>query len=811
MSMFFRFQIIQLLGSMKRIVQNFLNLVDNAFSRSENSIKIEDMSQLNVESLLNELVYPITVNISPKPGEGNVISYKLLPLGMNSMKMIIEIAVSYSIFFQLYKNDIDSEINEIVPLAMKILLLNFQVNNPTQAKMEIFNEFIQIQSKFLSFLALVIHSSEDRLKNIPQWERLPEALFNILKNCPNGAVSTRRELLFSFRHFLSTKYKVMFISHLEKFMDDSVLVGTGWTTREVLRPHAYTITFDLLHHLRDQLDLRILIASMDTYSKILYDESVPLRTHLMTARLLCQVAESCCRVYERNQTMYLAKPLLMKLFECYASKVRVFVKIYIPVIKTKVRQAKSNSDGTPSKGDQSDSSILIGLTNNFVEPNYEDNDMVSSLANEDFKLKFGLPEATNQTFSMSDFHSLIRTIMNGLKVIAQKLQDCSGQVEPNSTEAEINIQKRFRLGFCRPQDVQMLISLFKYGLRLFEFFPISSQSMIGSLSGGPNGPSAPPKGSNQAQAFMANRAKDEKELMDYFVGIFKTLSPQTFRVVMLQVIDTLVQSHQHFPNTFHASSSFASSLNTSSIFNTILIEYLLERMEQMGVNSDLSNLYLRLFKQVFQSVQTLPNENQLMLKPYLHSIVNNSILMALTAKEPYNYFILLRALFRSIGGGAHDLLYQEFLPMLPTLLQSLNSFQTGIHRQNMKDLFVELCLTIPVRLSSLLPYLPWLMDPLVSALNGTQNLIAQGLRTLELCVDNLQPDFLYEHIQPIRTELMQALWRTLRNQSENISVVAFRILGKFGGANHRQMIEPQKLNYIDLNGDGQATDSCKLI
>ena len=42
-----------------------------------------------------------------------------------------------------------------------------------------------------------------------------------------------------------------------------------------------------------------------------------------------------------------------------------------------------------------------------------------------------------------------------------------------------------------------------------------------------------------------------------------------------------------------------------------------------------------------------------------------------------------------------------------------------------QDLFVELCLTVPVRLSSLLPYLPMLMDPLVSALNGSQNLVSQ--------------------------------------------------------------------------------------
>lgn len=43
--------------------------------------------------------------------------------------------------------------------------------------------------------------------------------------------------------------------------------------------------------------------------------------------------------------------------------------------------------------------------------------------------------------------------------------------------------------------------------------------------------------------------------------------------------------------------------------------------------------------------------------------------LAKTAKEPLNYFQLLRSLFRSIGGGNHDLLYQEFLPLLPNLLQ----------------------------------------------------------------------------------------------------------------------------------------------
>ncbi len=83
----------------------------------------------------------------------------------------------------------------------------------------------------------------------------------------------------------------------------------------------------------------------------------------------------------------------------------------------------------------------------------------------------------------------------------------------------------------------------------------------------------------------------------------------------------------------------------------------------------------------------------------------------------------------------------------------------------------------------------------MSALNGSPTLISQGLRTLELCVDNLQPDFLYDHIQPVRTDLIQGLWRTLRSQNDSIAQAAFRVLGKLGGSNRKMIVEPQRLSY----------------
>lgn len=158
--------------------------------------------------------------------------------------------------------------------------------------------------------------------------------------------------------------------------------------------------------------------------------------------------------------------------------------------------------------------------------------------------------------------------------------------------------------------------------------------------------------------------------------------------------------------------SFLANLSTSALFATILVEYLLERLPEMGSNVELSNLYLKLFKLVFGSVSLFAAENEQMLKvnfisklklffvfiliclclfhqPHLHKIVNSSMELAQSAKEPYNYFLLLRALFRSIGGGSHDLLYQEFLPLLPNLLQGRTAHTTVAFIRNIPKTLVS--------------------------------------------------------------------------------------------------------------------------
>ena len=57
-------------------------------------------------------------------------------------------------------------------------------------------------------------------------------------------------------------------------------------------------------------------------------------------------------------------------------------------------------------------------------------------------------------------------------------------------------------------------------------------------------------------------------------------------------------------------------------------------------------------------------------------------------------------------------------------------------------------------------------------------------------------------VQPVRAELMQALWRTLRNPSEDIAHVAFRVLGKFGGSNRKMLKEAQRLAFDESTSTG---------
>ncbi|KAK6736783.1 hypothetical protein RB195_019465 [Necator americanus] len=290
------------------------------------------------------------------------------------------------------------------------------------------------------------------------------------------------------------------------------------------------------------------------------------------------------------------------------------------------------------------------------------------------------------------------------------------------------------------------------------------------------------------------RSKEEKDALDALASLFTMLNLDVFGEIFTKYMDFfVVRMAKNLPLQL-ACNAFLVRADVSFRFGCIIVKYLMDRLPSLAVMNDVSQLYVKLFKIIFSAIgcqNSASPDGEIMLKPYLPELIRKSMEYALCARDPINYFMLLRALFRSIGGGLHDILYSQFLPLLPDLMLFFNKLQWCDHRQMMRELFVELCLTVPVRLSTLLPHLPLLMEPLVCALNGGPNLVQQGLRTLELCVDNLQPDFLFDNFSPVRGGMMQGLYKVVGKSGDPLSVAtAVRVLGKFGGANRNMFTEP---------------------
>ncbi|KAK3559009.1 hypothetical protein QTP86_000016 [Hemibagrus guttatus] len=721
------------------------------------------------------MITSVLVKTAPEREDSETRTHTIIPRGSLSLKVLAELPIIVVLMYQLYKLNIHNVVSEFVPLIMNTIMLQVspQARQHKLYNKELYADFIAAQIKTLSFLAYIIRIYQDLVGKYSQ--QMVKGMLQLLSNCPPETAHLRKELLIAAKHILTTDLRSQFIPCMDKLFDESILIGSGYTARETLRPLAYSTLADLVHHVRQNLALTDLSLAVQLFAKNIDDESLPSSIQTMSCKLLLNLVD--CIRSKSEQENGNGRDILMRMLEVFVLKFHTIARYQLVSI---FKKCKPQSEmGVVDPGALPGVPATPTATTPALPPPAPPTPVPAAPPSATPFDRAGEKE-DKQTFQVSDCRSLVKTLVCGVKTITWGITSCKA---PGEAQFVPNKQ-------LQPKETQIYIKLVKYAMQALDIYQVQIA------------------GNGQTYIRVANcqtvRMKEEKEVLEHFAGVFTMMNPLTFKEIFQTTVPYMVERISKNYALQIVANSFLANLSTSALFATILVEYLLERLPEMGSNVELSNLYLKLFKLVFGSVSLFAAENEQMLKPHLHKIVNSSMELAQSAKEPYNYFLLLRALFRSIGGGSHDLLYQEFLPLLPNLLQGLNMLQSGLHKQHMKDLFVELCLTVPVRLSSLLPYLPMLMDPLVSALNGSQTLVSQGLRTLELCVDNLQPDFLYDHIQPVRAELMQALWRTLRNPAETISHVAYRVLGKFGGSNRKMLKESQRLQYVVTEVQGPS-------
>ena len=159
------------------------------------------------------------------------------------------------------------------------------------------------------------------------------------------------------------------------------------------------------------------------------------------------------------------------------------------------------------------------------------------------------------------------------------------------------------------------------------------------------------------------------------------------------------------------------------------------------------------------------------------------------------FLLLLKELFKSLQGCKNEVLHRDF--QLVSTLSKLRKLLAGPLTEKEKGLLVELILTLPTRLSTLLHYLPHLMKPLLIAIqSASEHLVTLGMKTLEYWIDSLNPEFLEPAMSDILPELMSSLHSKLGPLGLHpFGHKALTLLGKLGGRNRRYLKAPIGLDY----------------
>ena len=306
-------------------------------------------------------------------------------------------------------------------------------------------------------------------------------------------------------------------------------------------------------------------------------------------------------------------------------------------------------------------------------------------------------------------------------------------------------------------------------------------------------------GINVLLSFETSDFKEEKDSMDALAIILQDINLHVFQELWSQRMDFYFHACVKRPSLLHLSQILFQQKSVSQTIVSTTLRHLSDKLDELGEYDDMTaSMVLRFFKMTFSVVGIHPDANEPVLATHLGRLIMDSFPLAAKATRPLYYFHLMRALFRAIGsgGGRYEQLYKEVLPLLPEMLDCLNRQLMAADAQT-RDLLVELCLTVPLRLTHLLPHLHYLMKPLVLALQGGSELVSQGLRTLELCIDNLIGDFLDPILRPVLRDLMEALHSHLRPLPGNHhhAHTTIRILGKLGGRNRRLLDEKPSLSY----------------
>uniref|UniRef100_A0A7I4F837 Non-specific serine/threonine protein kinase n=1 Tax=Physcomitrium patens TaxID=3218 RepID=A0A7I4F837_PHYPA len=638
-----------------------------------------------------------------------------------SFKVVTECPLIVMFLFQLYPRYVPTNI----PLLLPLMVSAIGIPGPTEVPPTLKNVYAELkgaQVKTVSFLTYLLRSFADCIR--PHEDSISKSIVSLLVSCPDS-VSIRKELLVATRHVLATDFRRGFFPQIDTLLDERVLVGTGRACYETLRPLAYSLLAELIHHVRLDLSLPQLSRIVYLFSRNVHDSSLPLSVQTTCVRLMLNLVETIFGRRVDHLSREEGRALLGRILDAFVSKFGT-LKHSIPQLLE-----EDGEDRKERRTLRSRLELPVQAALNLQVP----------------------PEHSKEVM---DCKQLLKTLIMGMKTLVWSITHFNATPLPQMNNAPVPVKG------MREEEVRLASGILKSGLHCLALF---------------------------------KEKDEEKEMYTHYSSVFAVMEHRNlmdmFSLCMPQLFDCMLANLQLLQ-------IFSTLLYTPKVtkhFADVLVNYLvtskLDTLKQPDTPA--AKLVLQLFRYLFVAVAKFSADCERVLQPHVITLMESCMKNATEVEKPLGYMQLLRTMFRALSGGKFELLFREFIPTLQPCLNMLLAMVEGPTGLDMIDLVVELCLTLPARLSSLLPHLHRLMKPLVLALGGSDELVALGLRTLEFWIDSLNPEFLEPSMATVMSDLILTLWSHLRPKPYLWGGKALQLLGKLGGRNRRFLKEPLSL------------------
>ncbi len=579
-------------------------------------------------------------------------------------------------------------------------------------------ELLSAQVKTLTFVTFLLSRYGEQMK--PFEDHLATNVLNLFQMCPREAIVTRKDLLLALKHIFMTDFRKGFYKHIDMLLDDRVLIGKHKQSEHThLRVEAYSALATLIPHVCSKMSMIQVSRVVHLYSRVLHDASMnlPLKSQMMSVNLMLCLIDT---VYNnREERASLGRDILYRILENLVWKMGTFAK-------SAELKEDSEAGGKIVESDESNRDSMDIDTSHDVK--YRKAEKERQILRD--RVYGDL--SSNRKETKENVENIIKLILGGFKKLFWCINTYGVQrakVKKNDKDTD-KVTKDSK-GTSIAPSMQSPQQCSWYEEMAMQTINLSEQKLIDSCL----------VWSLEAIRIFrkkkdtitdASSSTDFAKALEALSSAISVMDPYSFQQVVgprIELLFDIVMEGDDAIVIFQK--LLLQSSNISSTFASCLIKFFMTNITELlggitvddkgvSANSDRKSIVMQKIFEILFSSLSVNAKNEVELRPHLQMLIASCLRQTtnsdLTKCSGANLEIL-RKLFRAVAGGKFEESYKEILPLLSQLLNGLFHIFCRAKDEVLRKVIIELCLTIPARLSSLLPHLSLLIRIIVPALN----------------------------------------------------------------------------------------------